>query len=96
MWVQKNPLHCSERDLYVCYVVIYLIYICTTARFTSFVEVKVIIESVKEVTIVAHLFAICAAKLYFFFHSAKKKDNYFAFLAAKCFNEIRAAGKMSV
>ena len=62
---------------------LYLIYIYTTTRFTSFAKVKVIVKAEVTIACVCHLFAYCDAKVSHFCLSAKKNTKFFSFRQKK-------------
>ena len=56
---------------------LYLIYIYTTTRFTSFAKVKVIVKAEIAIAAVSHLSSFFDAKVIQFCFSAKRMSNYF-------------------
>ena len=63
--------------------VLYLIYIYTTTRFTSFAKVKVIVKSEVEIAVLSHLLLFSDAKVRQFCFSAKRMRNYFSIKVKK-------------
>ena len=56
---------------------LYLIYIYTTTRFTSFAKVKVIVKAEIAIAVLSHLSLFFDAKVIQFCFSAKRMPNYF-------------------
>lgn len=62
---------------------LYLIYIYTTTRFTSFAKVKVIVKAEIAIAVLSHLFSFFDAKVRQFCFSAKRMTKYFSIKVKK-------------